>query len=269
MYLLDTNRLSPDWVAEHGSWLDRPLFASSVSAQELLGMQVPDKETGYRYALPVLDERVHSIRHGMPPDAFIRWAIDHGKRLPISKHADRLTVPRSRLRAESLELGHAAIAVAHSGGHDRLLRAFASRGLRGKTLKRVLNKWEFLRSDVEAVIPLDEEIAAEAIVLANQFVEDGYRVKGTARNTMNDMFVAATSHVLGIPLLTDDAQLKVFYQKRGWSVAEKDSVFVATPSPSGIDILKDLKSHSDSRAYINQPPWLRSRVKRAQPPLPR
>ncbi|GAA1878124.1 hypothetical protein GCM10009715_26030 [Paeniglutamicibacter psychrophenolicus] len=269
MYLLDTNRLSPDWMVEHGTWLDRPLFASSVSAQELLGIQVPDKETGYRYALPVLDERVLNIHHGMSPDGFIRLVIDHGKRFPVSKHADRLTVPRSRLRAESLELGHAAIAVAHSGGHDRLFRAFASRGLRGKTLKRVLSKWEFLRSDIEAVIPLDEEIAAEAVVLANQFVEDGYRVKGTARNTMNDMYVAATSYVLAMPLLTDDAQLKIFYQKRGWSVTETDSVFVATPGPRAIDILKELKSHSDSRAYINQPPWLRSRVNRAPPPLPR
>ncbi|MDQ0096055.1 type II toxin-antitoxin system VapC family toxin [Paeniglutamicibacter psychrophenolicus] len=269
MYLLDTNRLSPDWVAEHGSWLDRPLFASSVSAQELLGMQVPDKETRYRYALPVIDGHVLNIRHGMPPDEIIRWAIDHGKRFPVSKLADRLTVPRSALRAEALELGHVAIAAAHSGGHDRLFRAFASRGLRGKTFKRVLSKWEFLRSDIEAVIPLDEEIAAEALVLANQFVEGGYRVKGTARNTMNDMYVAASSHVLGMPLLTGDAQLKVFYQKRGWSVTERDSVFVATPSPRGKDLLKDLKSHSDSRAYINQPPWLRSRVNRDPPPLPR
>lgn len=269
MYLLDTNRLSPGWVTEHGSWLDGPLFASSVSAQEVLGMQRPEKETGYRYALPLLDERVLNIRHGMPPDAFIRWAIDHGKRLPVSKQTDRLTAPQSRLRAESLELGHMAITVAHSGGHDRLFRAFASRGLRGKTLKRVLSKWEFLLSDVEAMIPLDEEIAAEAAVLANQFVEDGYRVKGTARNTMNDMFVAATSKVHEMPLLTDDAQLKVFYQKRGWSVTEKDSVFVATPSPRGIDSLKDSKSHSDSRVYINQPPWLRSRINQAPPPLQR
>ena len=269
MYLLDTNRLSPGWVTEHGSWLDGLLFTSSVSAQELLGMQRPDKETGYRYALPVLDERVVAIRNGMPPEALVRWAIDHAKRLPVSRHTDRLPVPRSRLRAESLELGHTAIAVAHRGGHDRLLRAFASRGLRGKTLKRVLSKWEYLRSDVEAVIPLDEEIAAEAVVLANQFVEGGYRVKGTARNTMNDMFVAATSQVQGIPLLTDDAQLKVFYQKCGWSVTEKESVFVATPSPRGVGILMDLKSPSDSRTYINRPPWLRSRVNHTPPPLPR
>jgi predicted nucleic acid-binding protein len=269
MYLLDTNRLSSDWVTKHGSWLDGPLFTSSVSAQELLGMQVPDKETGYRYALPVLDERFVAIRNGMPPDELVRWAIDHAKRIPVSKHTDRLSVPRSRLRAESLELGHAAIAVAHNGGHDRLLRAFASRGLRGKTLKRVLSKWEFLRSDVEAVIPLDEEIAAKAVVLANQFIEDKCPVKGTKRNTMNDMYVAATSQVQGIPLLTDDAQLKGFYQKRGWSVTERDSVFVATPSTREVDILKDLKSPSDSRAYINRPPWIRSRVNQAPPPLPR
>ncbi|MCC3278161.1 hypothetical protein LJ754_03170 [Arthrobacter sp. zg-Y40] len=268
MYLLDTNRLSPGWVTGHGSWLDGPLFTSSVSAQELLGMQRPDRETGYRYALPVLDERVTAIRNGAPPEALVRWAIDHEK-LSVSRHTDRFPVPRSRLRAESLELGHVAIAVAHSGGHDRLLRAFASRGLRGKTLKRVLSKWEYLRSDVEAVIPLDEEIAAEAVVLANEFIEGGYRVKGTARNTMNDMYVAATSQVQGIPLLTDDAQLKLFYQECGWSVTEKESVFVVTPSPRRADTLMDLKSPSDSREYINRPPWLRSRVNQNPPPLPR
>ena len=93
-------------------------------------------------------------------------------------------------------MGHAAVAIAHETGQDRLFRAYASRGLRAKQLRRVLDKWEFLRSELEAVIPLNDAIAACAVVLANQFIDSGQHVKGT-RNTMDDTYVARRMHPTG------------------------------------------------------------------------
>lgn len=57
--------------------------------------------------------------------------------------------------------------------------------------------------------------------LADPFVASGHRAKGTTRNTMNDMFVAATSFVEGIALFTYDAQLKSFYHEHGWAVKDR------------------------------------------------
>ncbi|CAO1652748.1 Putative nucleic acid-binding protein [Salinibacterium sp. NYA9b] len=221
-------------------------------------MQRPGKEGGYRYALPAFDERFVGTRQGIPPDSLVRMAMEHAKRLPVSRHTDRFIVPRSRLRAESLELGHSALAIAHEVGLDRLFRTFAMRGLPGKTLRRVLPKWNFLRSEIEGVIPLDDDIAAQAVVLANLFVHEGHRVKGTSRNTMNDMLVAATSQISAMPLLSADVQLMGFYEKHGWSVTERGSVFVATPKPRNPATNEDAKPRSESRGYVNRPLWLRS-----------
>jgi predicted nucleic acid-binding protein len=220
MLLLDTNLLSSDRVEENDLRNSGPLFTSSVSAQELLGMQKPDSEMGYRYALPAIDERTHGPGRGAPADMLVRWLSDHAKRWPVSKQTDRLVVPRSRLRHESLELGHLAVAAAHGGGYDGLFRAYASRGLHRRMLKPVLGKWEFLRREIEGVIPLDDEIATQAVSLADRFVEAGLHVKGTRRNTLNDMLVAATSHITGLPLATADAQLGTFYLGLGWSVKD-------------------------------------------------
>lgn len=266
MMLLDTNMLSPERVAEESSRLSGSMFVSSVSAQELLGMQRPDKEAGYRYALPILDERTFTARRGIPPEMLIRWITDHAKSQPVSKQTDRQVVPRSRLRAESLELGHMAVAAAHAQGNDGLLRAFASRGLRGKVLKRVLNKWEFLRNEVEALIPLDAEIAARAVLLANLFVDDKNHVKGTARNTLNDLFVAATSQIMGMPLMTHDAQLIRFYRQHGWKVRETESAFVVIPSLGATPAQTNQGPRVESRGYINRPPHIRSHVDYSRPP---
>lgn len=269
MYLLDTNLLSSEKVLEHVEQEGGPFFISSVSAQELLGMQRPGKETGYIYALPVLDEHMAGFRHGMSPEMYMRASLEHAKRFPVSKQTDRLIIPRSKLSAGSLELGHTAVAIAHAGGHDRLFRAFALRGLRGKKLQRVLSKWELLRDDVDTVIPLDDEITAHAVVLANRFMDDGHHVKGTARNTMNDMLVAATAQIGDIPLLTDDSQLRVFYQEQGWSVEDRDQVFVATPPLGNPDAPGITQRRSESRGYINRPRSLRSPSCQAPPPFAR
>lgn len=269
MLLLDTNALSPEWVADQGSAISGPLFTSSVSAQEVLGMQKPNKEVGYRYALPVLDERIHIIRQGMPPEELVRWIVDHAKRYPVSKQADRLVVPRSKLRAECLELGHAAVAVAHEQALDKLLYAYAKRGLHGKSLKRVLGKWEFLREEVEAVIPLDEDINGMAVSLANRFVADGHKVKGTQRNTLNDMLVAATAQATGLTLVSADKQLMDFYQDLGWTITEVVSAFTATPAAQ-IHLGQERRTpRAESRRYINRPARIRTHIDYTRPPLPR
>ena len=66
--------------------------------------------------------------------------------------------------------------------------------------------------------------------LANQFVASGFRVRGTARNTMNDMFVAATPLIEGSPLVTNSGQLKAFYRELGWTVSTGDGLFIAAPT---------------------------------------
>lgn len=231
-------------------------------------MQRADKESGYQYALPVLDERILSWRGGVAPEMLGQWIINHAKSRPVSKHADRQVVPRSRLKSESIELGHAAVAEAHERGYDGLFRAYASRGLRGKTRKNVLGKWEFLRSEIEAVIPLDEEIASQAIVLANLFVDGRFRLKGTTRNTMNDMMVAATSQVTGMPLVTGDAQLRKFYGDHGWSVRESGSMLVASPSPRPATAPPQRDGRrEESRGFINRPRRIRPVVDYGRPPL--
>lgn len=257
MYLLDTNLLAP--ATSYGPFLDEPLFTSSVSAQEVLGMQRPGLETGYRYALPVIDGRLPGIQQGVPVEYFNRIAIEHAVRRPVSKHTDRRVVPRSLLRAESLELGHEAITIAHDHANDRLFRAYASRGLRGTTLKRVLEKWEYLRSEIEVIIPLDKTIADRAVALANVFVESGYVAKGTARNTMNDMLIAATSEIYGIPLLTADTQLNEFYSRFGWLVRKEGSLYIASPTRPWVEEQADSATRLESRGFINLPRSLRSR----------
>lgn len=271
LLLLDTNVLSQEKLAENGSWGRSTLVTSSTSAQEVLGMQRPDREGRYRYALPLMDDRLKA-RAEMSPDQFLRWASEHAKHSPVSKQTDSLIVPASRLRGESRELGHAAIAVAHQSGQDRLFRAYASRALRVKQLGRVLDKWKFLRSQVDTVIPLDEAIVACAVVLANQFVDTGQKVKGTARNTMNDMYVAATSVITGIPLVTGDAQLKAFYQEHGWTVTTREDMFIASPVPlPTADGPEDVRAQRGDR-YANRPLHLRAHVDQAPqagPPGPR
>ena len=267
MYLLDTNLLAP---RGDNTWLpDEGLFTSSVSAQEVLGMQRPGREAGYRYALPVLNGRATGALNGGPNEYFTRIAIEHAVRSPVSKLTDRRVVPRSHLRTESLELGHEAVTIAHEQGNDRLLRAFASRGLSGTTLKRVLAKWDYLRSDVEAIIPLNEAIVDQALVLANLFVANRFSTKGTARNTMNDMLVAATSQIEGIALLTADAQLNEFYSRFGWSVREVDSLYLASPTQHDHSSHPGSGRRAESRRFINRPRSFRTRSSETPPPLPR
>ncbi|WP_269939974.1 hypothetical protein [Arthrobacter sp. HY1533] len=257
MLILDTNLLAPDIVAEYMSQHRQPFFVSSVSAQELLGMQRPGKDTGYSYALPVLDEHLLGARMGVPLNEMSRRFGDHASRSPVSKHADRQVAPRSLLGPESLELGHAAVSIAHERGFDGLFRAFATSGLRGKKLKRVLSKWELLRNDIVAVIPLDNEISAQAAVLADQFVMSGCHVKGTVRNTRNDMLVAATSQITGMSLASDDVQLMKFYNEHGWNVTTRSSGMVATPISQIVGPQKVLTRRSESRGYVNRPPKIR------------
>lgn len=265
LLLLDTNVLSAEKLAEHGFSTGSTLVTASTCAQEVLGMQRPDRESRYSYALPVMDDRL-SFRAGVSPDQFFRWASDHAKHRPVAKQTDTLVVGGSRLRPESRELGHAAVAIAHETGQDRLVRAYASRGLRTKVLRHVLDKWEFLRSELAAVIPLDDAIATCAVVLANEFIDSGQRVKGTARNTMNDMYVAATSLTKGIPLVTDDAQLKTFYVEHGWSVTN-DDLYIASPEPlPDIDSLKAPPAQRGDR-YLNRPSSLRTHIDQRPPPL--
>ncbi len=52
LLLLDTNVLSPEKAAENASWSGYTLVTASTSAQEILGVQRPDREGRYRYALP-------------------------------------------------------------------------------------------------------------------------------------------------------------------------------------------------------------------------
>lgn len=258
--------LSAEKLAEGGPWNGATLVAPSTAAQELLGMQRADREARYRYALPVLDSRF-KFHSEASPDHFFRWAAEHAKHAPVSKHTDGLVVPASRLRGESRELGHEAITIAHATGQDRLFRAYASRALRPKQLRKVLEKWELLRSEVEEVLPLDADIATCAVGLANQFVASGLRVKGTARNTMNDMFVAATSLMEGIPLVTDDTQLKAFYRELGWTVSSGDGLFIAAPT-----LPPDRQRPGNDQAprgnrYANRPLNLRRHVGQSPPPL--
>ncbi|MGW8483547.1 type II toxin-antitoxin system VapC family toxin [Microbacterium sp. NPDC055903] len=264
LLLLDTNVLSPEKLAENVSWNSLTLVTASTSAQEVLGMQRPDRDARYRYALPVVDSRLR-LRAETPPDQYLRWASEHAKYAPVSRQTDSRIVPASRLRGESRELGHTAIAIAHEKGQDRLFRAFASRGLRAKQLGRVLEKWEFMRSELDAVIPLDDAIVARAIALANQFVNSGLHVKGTIRNTMNDMYVAATSLVTGIPLATNDTQLKVFYREYGWTVNSEDDLYIASPVRSPDVAASDNASAQRGDRYVNQPLGLRSRFNQTPP----
>lgn len=229
-------------------------------------MQKPDSEVAYRYALPAVDERVHGPSRGMPPELFVRWISEHAKKRPVSK-TDRLVVPRPRLQPESLELGHVAVAVAHQRGYDGLLRVYASRGLHRRMLKPVLAKWEFLRREIDGVIPLDDEIAAQGAALADLFVDARLHVKGTMRNTMNDMLVAATSHITGLPLATDDAQLGRFYHGLGWSVQEQGSVIVVTPSPLDLAPAEHREPRAESRGFINRPANLRKHIDYNRPPF--
>lgn len=265
LLLLDTNVLSPEKLAEHESWRGATLVTASTSAQEVLGMQRPDKEASYRYALPVMDDRLVHRSAFLPPQV-LRWASEHAKHRPVSKQTDSLIVPASRLRAESRELGHRAVSLAHESGQDRLFRAFASRALSRKQLRRVMDKWEFLRTELDAVIPLDESIAACAVVLANEFVDSRLHVKGTARNTVNDMYVAATSLTTGIPLATDDVQLRAFYRDHGWTVTSDDGLYIASPQPSPYVDPSDVAPAHKGDRYVNQPPGLRSRIDRTPPP---
>jgi len=265
LLLLDTNVLSAEKLAENGSWSGSMLVTASTSAQEVLGMQRPDREGRYRYALPVIDDRL-ALGAQLMPDQFFRWMSEHAKHRPVAKRTDSLVVPASRLRQESRELGHAAVAIAHEAGQDRLFRAYASRGLRTKQLRRVLDKWEFLRSEVAAVIPLDDAIAACAVTLANTFIDSGQRVKGTVRNTMNDMYVAATSLTMGIPLVTDDQQLKAFYREHGWTVTSGDDVYIASPEPSSDTDPSSAAPARRGDRYSNRPPNLRSHVDQSPPP---
>lgn len=264
LLLLDTNVLSPEKLAVNESWLNSTLVTASTSAQEVLGMQRPDREMRYRYALPVMDSRLFKFHTDVSTIQFLRWASEHAKHAPVSRHTDSLVVPASRLRAESRELGHSAIATAHEKGHDRLFHAYASKGLRAKQLRRVLEKWEFLRSELEAVIPLDDTIAACAVSLANQFVDAGLHVKGTARNTMNDMYVAATSFTTGIPLATDDVQLRDFYREHGWKMTS-DDLYIASPEPPPeAKASKSVPAQKGDR-YLNHPLGLRSQIDQKPP----
>lgn len=263
--LLDTNLLSLEKLAEHEHWGGATLVVASTSAQEVLGMQRPDRESSYRYALPVMDDRlVHDAV--VQPSQFLRRASERAKHSPVSKQTDSLIVPASRLRAESRELGHWAVSLAHETGQDRLFRAFASRALTRRQLNRVLDKWELLRAELDAVIPLDESIAARAVALANEFIDSRMHVKGTARNTMNDMYVAATSLTMGIPLATDDAQLRAFYLEHGWTVRTDDGLYIASPEPSPDGDVSDVTPAHKGDRYVNLPPRLRSRIDRTPPP---
>lgn len=98
--LLDTNVLSPEKLAEHGAWRGAKLVTASTSAQEVLGMQRPDREGRYRYALPLMDDRL-ALRADLMPDQFYRWVSDHAKHRPVARQTDSLIVPASRLRQES------------------------------------------------------------------------------------------------------------------------------------------------------------------------
>lgn len=259
LVLLDTNVLSPEKLVEYGALGGSTFVTASTSAQEVLGMQRPDRDASYRYSLPVMDGRF-KIRNDVSPDQFLRWVSEHAKRVPVSRQTDAIVVPASRLRQESRELGHTAVAIAHQTGQDRLFRAYASRGLRAKQLVKVLDKWEFLRAEVHAVIPLDDAIAARAVALADQFVDSGHQVKGTARNTMNDMYVAATSLAMGIPLVTEDAQLKSFYQEHGWSVTNGDNLLIASPAPIPIPENSEGTREQRGDRYANRPLNLRAHV---------
>lgn len=116
------------------------------------------------------------------------------------------------------------------------------------------------------MIPLDDTIAACAVTLANTFLGSGQHVKGTARNTMNDMYVAATSFTTGIPLVTGDVQLGAFYREHGWTVTSDDNMYIASPEQSsGIDPSDVAPGHKGDR-YVNQPPALRSRIDRTPQP---
>lgn len=118
MILVDTNLLSFEALGRA-----RYLFTSSVSAQELLGMQRPNKEKGYQYALPLLRKSPYVIgplggREWSIPD--YRYLQERAGSAPVSKGADRITVPRSLLGPEMLELGHAAVADAHQEQLNKL-----------------------------------------------------------------------------------------------------------------------------------------------------
>lgn len=264
LLLLDTNVLSPEKLAEHGSWNGAALVTASTSAQEVLGMQRPNREASYRYALPVLDDRI--FHHaGVSSPQFLRWVSEHAKHRPVSRQTDSLIVPASRLRPESRELGHWAISLAHETGQDRLFCAFASRALSRKQLSRVMSKWKFLRRELDAVVPLDESIAACAVALANEFVESGLHVKGTVRNTMNDMYVAATSLATGIPLVTDDVQLRAFYSEHGWTVTNDHDLYIASPEPMSDVGRSEVAPARKGDRYVNQPPGLRSHIDQTPP----
>jgi len=228
-------------------------------------MQRPDQETGYRYALPAVDGRL-GVRVNVLPDQFLRWAREHAKHRPVSRQTDTLTVRASRLRQESRELGHVAVAIAHETGQDQLFEAYASRALRAKQLRRVLEKWKLLRSKLDAVIPLDDVIAEHAVDLANRFIESGQHVKGSARNTMNDMYVAATSLSTGIPLVTDDAQLRAFYNELGWTVTVNDDLYIASPDPRPAPERPYVDTGQRGDRYVNRPPNLRAHSDQTPPP---
>ncbi len=212
-----------------------------------------------------MDDRL-ALRADLTPNQFFRWVSDHAKPRPVARQTDSLVVLASRLRQESRELGHAAVAIAYEAGQDRLFRAYASRGLRTKQLRRVLDKWEFLRSELSAVVPLDDDIAACAVTLANTFIDSGQHLKGTARNTMNDMYVAATPLTTGIPLVTDDHQLKAFYREHGWTMTSGDDLYIASPEPSSNAGPSNAVPAREGDRYSNRPPNLRSHTDQSPPP---
>jgi len=245
---------------------DASFCISSVSAQELLGMQRPGKETGYCYALPYMVPFT-SVRAQYYSDHLkYRLAALPSKHKRVSPMSDRLVLPRSNMAPESIELGHAAVSAAHTYGWDRLFREYARCGLRGNKLKRVMGKWELIRTEISVVIPLDNEIASMSILLANHFVDTGRQLKGTIRNTRNDMLVAATSQVTGAPLVSRDTQLMKFYERNGWTVEESASLMVATPIRQESQAQPTHRRGFESRRYVNRPKALRAAIDYSRSP---
>lgn len=265
MILLDTNMLSAERVAEINTTWNFPLFTSSVSAQEILGMRKPGG-TGYRYALPDFGSPL--VRKTVPPWLLQEWIEHHAQQFPVAKQTDRKIFPKSSLASESLELGHDAVAFAHDQGLDGVVREYASRAVNRSTLKRILAGWELLRADVESVIPLDDEILDRAAQLANQFVAAGYDAKGSVRNTLNDLLIAATSQVAALPLVSQDKQLMRFYREQGWTITESASMFKAAPQVNAVGRAEP-ESTSTPPRYLNRPQRIRFQIDYSRLPIQR
>lgn len=229
-------------------------FSSSVSIQEVLGMQKVGRDSGYEYALPKVVHR--SIYRPIVPMGAMAG------HMAVAPGADRLTLPRVGLGEENIELGHQSLADAHLYRNDDIFERYLKLAIDKKTdkYKAILKKWNLIRREIDEIIPLDDDVIAEYVTLAARFTSGGYDVKTTFRNTRNDLLTMATAHVRGALLVTKDNQLMGFYEDCGFEVEDGGDFIFVDSQPSSSERVSGPPRRLPE-AFVNRPAHLRGKIK--------